>query len=360
MRQQDYRGTRSVQNSHEDDYEQRKKEAHKRFMKKKRKRKRIKRVLISLCLILSVLLGYVAAQIELTVNKVLDTRAEATEGDLNNVDLSDINVIGDDQVINVLLVGSDKRASQTDKGRSDSTMIATVDMKNNQLKLTSLMRDMYVSIPGYESNRFNAAYSYGGVPLLYQTIATNFGVRLDGYVVVDFEAFENVINQIGGVEVTVTESEYKHLQSYYKNKKGYKDALKITAGKNVMNGKQALCYARIRKEGNGDFRRTERQRIVLQAIFTKAKSLSINELINMMTNVLPYISTDLTNDEIMSYMKSILMMGTTQINQFRIPAEGTYTDETIRSMKVLVPDIPENAAKLQDFIFNKATSVEYK
>lgn len=353
MTQQKYRGTRAKQ-AYDEEYEKRKKEAHRLYMQKKKKKKRRKKILVAIGLIISIGVGVAAAQVELTVNKVLDARAEATEGDINNVDLSNVNVIGDDKIINILLVGSDKRATQTDAGRSDSTMIATVDMKHNQLKLSSLMRDMYVEIPGYESNRFNAAYSYGGVPLLYQTIATNFGVRLDGYVVVDFQAFENVINEIGGVEVTVTESEYEHLQSYYRTKKKYKDALKIKPGKNNMNGIQALCYSRIRKEGNGDFRRTERQRIVLQAIFTKAKSLSISELINTMTKVLPYISTDLSNEEIMSYMKSVLMMGTTKIEQFRVPVDGSYTDQTIRTMKVLVPDIPENAMKLQEFIFNKA------
>lgn len=353
MTQQKYRGTRT-QAAYDEEYETRKKEAHRRFLQKKKKRKRRRQILLSIGLILSILAGYGVAKAELMLNNVLDARAETTEGDLNNVDLSNINVIGDDEIVNILLVGSDKRASQVDAGRSDSTMIATIDMKHNQLKLTSLMRDMYVEIPGYESNRFNAAYSYGGVPLLYQTIATNFGVRLDGYVLVDFDAFENVINQIGGVEITVTQSEYEHLQSYYKNTKSYKDALKIKPGKNVLNGKQALCYARIRKEGNGDFRRTERQRIVLQAIFTKAKSLSITQLVDMMTNVLPYVATDLSNDEIKSYMKSVLMMGTTKIEQFRLPVDGTYTDETIRTMKVLVPDIPTNAQKLQDFIFNKA------
>lgn len=357
MRQENYRGVATTQSNYDDEYVKRKRKAHKQYLQKKKKRRRIRRVFVTLFLILSILIGYGVARLQLTFNSVLDARAETSEGDINDVDLSNIDVIGDDKVINILLIGSDKRASQTATGRSDSTMIATIDMKHNQLKLTSLMRDMFVSIPGYENNRFNAAYSFGGVPLVYQTIATNFGVRLDGYVLVDFEAFENVINQIGGVEVTITESEYEHIQSYYsvESRKKYKDALKLKPGKNNMNGIQALAYSRIRKEGNGDFRRTERQRVVLQAIFTKAKTLSFNELINMAKSVLPYISTDLTNDEMISYMKSILMMGTTQINQYRLPVDGTYTDETIRSMKVLVPDIEKNAQLLQNFIFNDVT-----
>ena len=344
----------TTQSTYEDEYAVRKKKARKQYIQKKKRRKRRKRVLISLCLILSILVGYGVAQAERAMNSILNTRGDAQEGDINDVDLSNIDVIGDDNIINILLIGSDKRASQTTIGRSDSTMIATLDMRHNQLKLTSLMRDMYVEIPGYESNRFNAAYSFGGVPLVYQTIATNFGVRLDGYVLVDFAAFENVINEIGGVEVTITESEYRHLQSYYSvpKRKKYKDALKLKPGKNNMNGIQALAYSRIRKEGNGDFRRTERQRVVLQAIFTKAKGLSFNELIKTMQSVLPYISTDLTNEEIISYMKSMLFMGTTEINQYRLPVDGTFTDETIRSMKVLVPDIPRNAELLQNFIFN--------
>ncbi len=333
----------------DEEYLERKRNYHKVYMKKKRRRRRIRRVFICIGLLLSIGIGFGVAKAEMEINGILNLMHKNTEGDLNEVDVSGIDMVSDDDVINILLIGSDKRPSETVTGRSDSTMIATIDMKHHSLKLTSLMRDMYVAIPGYEDNRFNASYSYGGVQLLYETIATNFGIRLDGYVIVDFEAFTNVIDQIGGVEISITQSEYEHLIDYYK--KGA--VLKLRPGKNLMNGKQALSYARIRKEGNGDFRRTERQRTVMQAIFTKAKTLSLSELIDMMKSVMPYISTDLSNEEIISYMKTVVLMGTTELTQYRIPEDGTFTNKTIRGMDVLVPDIETNASRLYNYIYNQ-------
>lgn len=333
----------------DEEYQERKRNYHKAFIKKKKRKKRIRNIFICFGLLLSIGIGFGVARIEKEINGVLNLMGKNTEGDLSQVDVSDIDLVHDDEVINILLIGSDRRPNETVAGRSDSTMIATIDMKHQSLKLTSLMRDMYVTIPGYEDNRFNAAYSYGGVELLYETIATNFKAKLDGYVVVDFEAFTNVINQIGGVEISITQSEYDHLIDYYK--KGV--VLDLKPGKNLMSGEQALCYARIRKEGNGDFRRTERQRTVLQAIFTKAKTLSFSELLSMMKTVMPYISTDLENDEIISYIKTVIMMGTTELTQYRLPEDGTYTNETKRNMEVLVPNIETNASLLYDFIYNQ-------
>lgn len=341
------------QQLNDEEYLERKRNYHKLYMKKKKRRKRIKITFICLGFILSIAGGFGLAKAEKSINGVLDLMGKNTEGDLNNVDLSGINIVSDDQVVNILLIGSDRRPNETVAGRSDSTMIATIDMKHKSLKLTSLMRDMYVAIPGHENNRFNAAYSYGGVELLYETIATNFKIKLDGYVVVDFEAFTNVIDQIGGVEISITESEYNHLIDYYKDKPAKKDVNKLKPGKNVMTGTQALCYARIRKEGKGDFRRTERQRTVLQSVFTKAKTLSLLELLDMMTTVMHFLSTDLENDQIISYMKTIVMMGTTELDQFRLPVDGSYTDETINGKKVLLPDIEANERLLNEFIYGK-------
>ncbi|BBF44016.1 cell envelope-related transcriptional attenuator [Lachnospiraceae bacterium KM106-2] len=285
---------------------------------------------------------------EVKLNNTLNIVTRDTVNDLSNVDLNDVDVVSDDQIINILLIGSDKRENWTQAGRSDSVMIATLDAKNKKLKLTSLMRDMYVDIPGYEKNRFNAAYSFGGVSLLYQTIATNFGIKLDGYVLVDFDAFKKVIKQLGGVKITLTDAEWKYLTTAYK--KG--SVTKLKQGTNLMNGAQALAYTRIRQDKAGDFGRTQRQRVVLQSIFEKAKTLSLNESLELAREVLSYISTDLTNDEIYSYIKTVLLMGTTDIDQFRIPVDNSYQSQRISGMSVLIPDLEVNKQELQNFIFS--------
>lgn len=325
-----------------------KEDARKRAYIKKKKRKRLyRRICLCFLLCVSVLIGWGAARLELEVTAALNTINRDNLEDLSTVEVDETNLNSDDKVINILLIGSDKRVEWTQTGRSDSTMIATLDMKNKRLKLTSLMRDMYVTIPEHGENRFNAAYSFGGVSLLYQTIATNFGLKLDHYALVDFDAFKKVINKIGGVKIELTDAEYEYLTTAYK--KG--SVLELKRGVNIMNGAQALAYTRIRQDAQGDFGRTERQRKVIQAIFTEAKSMSFSELISLIEEILPYISTDLTNEEILSYLKSVIMLGTTTIDQMRIPIDGSYTQDRINNMAVLIPDMEVNMEALNNFIF---------
>lgn len=317
-------------------------------MTRKQRKRFFRKFTFIFLLLLSSATGFLLAEAKIRVYGVLDGLDREDGVSLSSVDLEDVYLVEDDRIINILLVGSDKRATWTQTGRSDSAMIATLDLKHKKLKLTSLMRDMYLTIPGYRENRFNAAYSFGGVSLMYETIASNFGIRLDGYAVVDFSAFKKVINIIGGVKITLTDEEYHYLTTAYK--KG--SVLDLQPGTNVMNGEQALAYTRIRQDAQGDFGRTERQRKVLQAIFTEAKSMSLSELISLAEEIMPCISTDLTNDQIMSYMQSVLMLGTTQIDQMRIPVDNSYEQKRIANMAVLVPDMETNVTALQDFIYN--------
>lgn len=315
--------------------------------RKQRKRFLYKFTFIFL-LLLSAATGFLLAEAKIRVYGVLDGLDREDGVSLSSVDLENVDLVEDDRIINILLVGSDKRATWTQTGRSDSAMIATLDLKHKKLKLTSLMRDMYLTIPGYGDNRFNAAYSFGGVSLMYETIASNFGIRLDGYAVVDFSAFKKVINTIGGVKITLTDEEYQYLTTAYKRG----SVLELQPGTNIMNGTQALAYTRIRQDAQGDFGRTERQRKVLQAIFTEAKSMSLSDLISLAEELMPCISTDLTNDQIMSYMQSVLMLGTTEIDQMRIPVDNSFEQRRINNMAVLIPDMETNVNALQDFIYN--------
>lgn len=323
-------------------------------MKKRKQKIVINRVLMTMLLIVAIGIGWGVARLETQVKAVLNVIDRDLATDLSTVDINHTSLSFDNQIINILLIGSDKRVDWTEVGRSDSVMIATLDLKNKRLKLTSLMRDMYVNIPNYGENRFNAAYSFGGVSLLYQTIASNFGLKLDGYVVVDFDAFKTVINALDGVEIELNEKEHKYLTTAYK--KG--SVLKLKKGWNKMNGNQALAYTRIRQDANGDFGRTERQRKVLQAIFTNAKSMSYTNLIKLAEHIMPYISTDLTNDEIISYMKSIIMLGTTTIDQKRIPVDNSFIQSRINNMAVLIPDIEINTKELNEFIFGYSKESE--
>ncbi|MFW5677495.1 MAG: LCP family protein, partial [Acetivibrio ethanolgignens] len=176
----------------------------------------MKRFLLVLSFLIAIIAGVGVARVQYELDSTLNKLDRKSAINLSEAVAGEENLTSDDKIVNILLVGADKRESWSESGRSDTVMIATLDMKHKQLKLTSLMRDMWVEIPGHGTHKFNAAYSYGGVSLLYQTIAANFGLKLDGYAVVDFKAFQEVIDAMDGVEIELTQAEYEYLVKAYK------------------------------------------------------------------------------------------------------------------------------------------------
>lgn len=313
---------------------------------RKKKKKFGKNIGFVVMCMVAIVIGGMLGRVKAQMNEILNQRNQASI-DLNEVTIDESTLDSDSEIVNLLLIGADKREDWSEEGRSDCVMVATIDKKHKRLKLTSLMRDMYVEIPNHGSAKFNAAYSYGGVSLLYQTIAYNFDLKLDGYVLVDFAAFIKAINKVGGVDVELTEAEAHYLQTAYH----HPPVTQVKVGMQTLNGKQALAYSRIRQDAAADFGRTARQRTVIQALFTKAKTKSYTQLVDLAGTVMPYITTDLSNEEIFGYMSDVIRMGTTTIDQKRIPVDNSYVQQRINTQCVLAPDLTVNKKELQDFIF---------
>jgi polyisoprenyl-teichoic acid--peptidoglycan teichoic acid transferase len=260
----------------------------------------------------------------------------------------------EDGVINILLLGEEAIDSGNSRGRTDLMIIATMNTKEKTCKLTSLMRDMLVQIPGYKDNKLNAAYQIGGIPLLYKTIEQNFDLKPDGYMLVDFNNFEGIINKLGGVKITLTPEEASYLNTTnYISKPEYRN---VKAGTQILNGNQALGYCRIRYVATGDkqlndFGRTSRQRVVLNAIFEQYKSKSLPELAMLLNDILPLITTDIEKEDFETYLRTALSMGLSEIQNLRIPADQTFEEGYVRKMSVLIPDLQENTKILHEFIF---------
>lgn len=243
----------------------------------------------------------------------------------------EVEQLYNENVINIMLIGHDSR-DMTTRSRSDTMILLTINKNNNTISLTSFMRDLYVQIPGgYKDNRMNAAYRFGGAPLLDATVQKNFGITVDGNVAVNFSQFEKIINVLGGVEVELTAAEAAHL-----NEQGYG----VVTGKNVLSGSQALAFCRIRKI-DSDHNRTERQRRVLTAIANSARTASITELMGVVNEVLPYVETDLTDSQIVTYTTTALSILSSGggIQSYKVPQSGQYWGASIRGMSVLVPDL---------------------
>lgn len=243
-----------------------------------------------------------------------------------------------ENVVTILLLGVDRRKNET--ARSDSIILCTFNKTQQTITLTSMLRDMYVQIPGYKSNRINVPYALAGVPLLEKTLKHNFGVEVDGAVEVDFAHFENLIDLLGGIELELTSREANYINS--------ECGSKLKSGVQTLTGEEALLYSRFRGTAAGDLDRTNRQRIVLSTLLNEYKSKSLTELMGLLDDILPMVTTNLTQNEILGYVKDFFpMLASAEIVSQRIPMEGAYYQARIDGMAVIVPDIAESAKALQ-------------
>lgn len=235
-----------------------------------------------------------------------------------------------DDIVNILLLGVEEIGGASN---TDVMIIATMNTKNKTVKLTSLMRDIYVEIDGYNNNKLNSVYSKGGISLLYDTIEDNFGIRPDGYAMVNFDKFEQVVDIIGGVEITLTSKEASYLnRTNYISNPAYRN---LVEGTQTVNGNQAVGYCRIRKVATAtehdDFGRTQRQRAVLNSIFEKLKSKNIIQLGLIMNDILKKakIETDITQNEFNRYLEEAASLNVKQLENLRIPEDGTFENKRV-------------------------------
>lgn len=242
--------------------------------------------------------------------------------------------VGQEQeLINILLIGQDARNGET-RARSDSMILVTFNQTAGTVTLTSFMRDLYVQIPGYQDNRINAAYAFGGMNLLDETLRVNFGVEVDANISVNFDGFSDIIDALGGVEIELSSAEA--------------NALGLSAGTHRLNGDTALTYARIRKI-DSDFYRTERQRKLIASLFYSLKTASFSQLTSLMDTLLPLVTTDMSNAQIVGYITELFpMLATSSLASSRIPADDTYSMNSIRGMSVIVADMEVNRMILKE------------
>ena len=268
----------------------------------------------------------------------------------------------DSNVFNFLLVGSDSRGS--DRGRSDTMIIVSINKETKKITMTSLMRDTYLTVPGLtKGNRLNAAYSTGGIKRLFATIKLNYKIDLEKYVAIDFMGFIDVVDILGGVTVNVNKGEKEDMLKVMKEicqlkKVRYSDYSDFGTGNVHLNGLQALCYARIRHTGNGEYQRTERQREILSILFNKIKKkgLSATEIAALADKLLPYVTTNFSQGDILSLLSSApSYLSDYELVSFRMPYKGTYRNMGVRGMSVIGINFEKNIKKWHDVVYNGAS-----
>ena len=266
-----------------------------------------------------------------------------SDSDINWGD-GDATLLGDSEdVINILLIGQDRRSGE-ERARSDSMILCTIHKEKKTIVLTSFMRDLYVQIPGYGNNRINASYAWGGMELLNQTLEKNFGICVDGNVEVDFNQFADIVDLLGGVPMELRNDEAQYINSDTQSS--------LSGGMQILNGKQALSYARIRSlDADADFSRTNRQRKVITALLGQLKDAGLVKLLGLLDDVLPMVTTDMSNGEILGYATKVFpVLSGASLSSQRVPADGAYYGAMIDGMSVLVADMDKTRDLLRDTI----------
>ena len=279
------------------------------------------------------------------------------------------SLIKDPMVQNIMLFGSDARPNESGYGRSDTMILLSIDNRRQKLKLTSFLRDTWVNIPDHGTDRLNAAYSLGGPKLAISTIERNFGIDIDRYAVVDFSGFSKIIDRLGGIDIELTSDEVDYI-NWQINKNNSNSSLLTNTGDGVyhLNGVQALWHSRnrtVNNEGNlngdGDFGRSQRQRLVLETTISQFKSADIWQIREILVDILPMVTTNITQNEMMSLAANALKYMNYPMSQFRVPTSDnfSYTDmyKYGVTMSVLtINDMTQARKDLASFIYEDSVA----
>lgn len=261
-------------------------------------------------------------------------------------------------VSNILLIGSDSK-NFDNVGRSDAMMILTIDDKNKSIKLTSLVRDTLVNIPGHGYEKLTHAYAYGGAKLLLDTIEQNFKISIKDYAAVNFNSFIDLVDVLGGVEVNVKEKEIDHLNDVIvnsfntSNKEAEEPQFIRSDGKQLLNGYQALAYARIRKV-DSIYERDTRQREVLKSIADKLVELPITNYPKVIKKILPYVDVNISMSKLINLAITSKEIYNYELKQMEFPLEDYRESGRLAKDNSFVVkwNKTENLKKLDDFIYN--------
>lgn len=282
------------------------------------------------------------------------SKIETTELNAENLNISD-EVEHETGYVNVALFGLDSRENDLGKGnRSDTIMIASLNRETKEVKLVSVFRDTLLELEDGSYNKANSAYSFGGPEEAVSMLNRNLDMNIEKYVTVNFNALVDVIDALGGLDVTMTAEEVGHMNNYCveTSKVTGKDYERIEpeeAGTYHLNGVQAVSYSRIRYTAGGDFLRSARQRTILMMIADKAQTMGISELNKIADDVFPQISTNFTLTEMLGYLKDITEYKIGETMGF---PENNTTDTLNEVGSVVIPvSLIQSVQELHQFLF---------
>ncbi|AGN34946.1 cell envelope-like transcriptional attenuator [Bacillus paralicheniformis ATCC 9945a] len=305
-----------------------------RVRKPKRKRRKIiKRLFTLMLLVIIAAAGYTYFEYKKGLSE--------SDGDFKEDGQFEFNGEGSDlDEVNILVLGIDSRGE--DHSRSDSMMVIHYNKKQKQPKLISIMRDSYVDIPGYDKQKVNAAYAYGGPELVRKTLKESFDLDINYYAIIDFKGFAKIVDAVApdGIEVDVPK------------KMSYGIGMTLQPGKQILHGDRLLGYVRFRHDRESDFGRVRRQQEIFSELQKEAMSIgNIAQLPKLWGLVDPYIETNIPNGVIFSLGKDFLLGSVKETKSFRLPVDGSFTNKDDPTYgAVLDLDLEQNKEELKRFL----------
>lgn len=316
--------------------------------------KRWKKIVLSVFIIFAIFVGGAFGYVFYELNKMNTTKISKTDADLGIKSTAATKEEVSSDIINIALFGVDRR-NKTDATRSDSMIILSIDQKHKKIKMSSLMRDLYVTIKDHGQTKLTHAYAYGGPQLAIRTINENLNLNIRNYVTVDFFDLEKLIDAVGGVTINVNQDEITYINSYMNETANIekKSISKVTtSGLQTLNGLQAVAYSRIRYTAGDDFKRTERQRTVLTALLTKIQSVGATQFPSVVNKLLPFTETSMNSVDLIKLGTKVITSKTTTLEQERFPVDGYWSSEMINKVSYLVADIKATADQIHKFIYD--------
>ncbi|MBQ6626309.1 MAG: LCP family protein [Ruminococcus sp.] len=307
------------------------------------------------------------------IDEVQKPTNNTTDTENDNTVKSD-SLLGNEYVLNILLFGQDAHGSgENDFGRSDTIILLSLDNLHKKIKLTSFQRDTYVTIPGYGDGKLNSAFSLGGVPLSIEMVEANFGIKVDKYACVDFNSFRKIVDVLGGIdmEVTIDEMEYINAQIDVNNQLGKTEFLEIDYTQETqiahLDGYQALWYARNRGAENlggnpaysfngDDWKRTERQRKLLETIMTSLKEeASLADIVEIVNAVGPLVTTNLKKSDISFLVQNSLTYLQYDMDEMSLPTQPNwkYGKTTDLQSVIVITDWDQVRYDLAEFVYEE-------
>ncbi|MDY3918764.1 MAG: LCP family protein [Candidatus Limivivens sp.] len=330
-------------------------EPGKRHLKKKKRKS--KRVVIFVAEVIILLILALVLFVWFKFSKMQTVSIPKSEVVVNTeIDSAELKVL--DGYTNIALYGVDSRQGQlTSDAHSDALMIASINHRTKEIKLVSVYRDTYLDNTNGEYRKATECYFFGGPQRSMSMLNKNLDLDIDKYVTVDFNVVADVVDMIGGVDIEVTEEEVQWINGYQEEGSAVtgKEIVPVTsAGYQTLNGLQALSYCRIRYTDGYDFRRTERQRTVLNQIFEKATQMDLMTLNRIVDTVLPDISTNLNVLDILSLAKDIASYSMGDTTGFPFNQVATV----VNGSDVVVPvNLAENVRQLHEWMFGSTDYV---